>query len=110
MSSCPAPPLCLPNQHFLASCQKAYPPSTSPPLPRSFAARVSPSRRSAVLGPSWVCVCVAWNERLPDDKTYPFLVIDGPVINTRRDAAVRSTSALIATGVCEDTPIVRFWV
>jgi transposase-like protein len=44
----------------------------------------------------------AWNERPLDDKTYPFLVIDALVIKVRRDGAVRSTSALIATGVSED--------
>ena len=44
----------------------------------------------------------AWNERPLGDLTYPFLVIDALVIKVRRDGAVRSASALIATGVSED--------
>lgn len=44
----------------------------------------------------------AWNERPLDDMTYPFLVIDALVIKIRRDGAVRSTSALIATGISQD--------
>lgn len=44
----------------------------------------------------------AWNERPLGDMSYPFLVIDALVIKVRRDGAVRSTSALIATGVSED--------
>lgn len=44
----------------------------------------------------------AWNERPLGDMSYPFLVIDALVIKVRRDGAVRSTSALIATGVSEE--------
>src|SRR5665648_118980 len=44
----------------------------------------------------------AWNERSLAGKSYPFLIIDALVIKVRRDGAVRSTSALIASGVSED--------
>jgi len=44
----------------------------------------------------------AWNERPLGDMSYPFLIIDALVIKVRRDGAVRSTSALIATGVSEE--------
>jgi len=44
----------------------------------------------------------AWNERPLGDMSYPFLIIDALVIKVRRDGAVRSTSALIATGVSQD--------
>ena len=44
----------------------------------------------------------AWNERPLDGKAFPFLIIDALVIKVRRDGAVRSTSALIATGVNEE--------
>lgn len=44
----------------------------------------------------------AWNERSLKGMSFPFLIIDALVIKVRRDGAVRSTSALIATGVSED--------
>jgi putative transposase len=41
----------------------------------------------------------AWNERPLSEQAYPFVIVDALVIKVRRDEAVRSTSALIVSGV-----------
>jgi putative transposase len=43
----------------------------------------------------------AWNERPLGERAYPFVIVDALVIKVRRDEAVRSTSALIVSGVNE---------
>ncbi len=41
----------------------------------------------------------AWNDRALSAQAYPFVIVDAMVIKVRRDEAVRSTSALIVSGV-----------
>jgi putative transposase len=43
----------------------------------------------------------AWNERPLNEQAYPFVIVDALVVKVRRDEAVRSTSALIVSGVNE---------
>ena len=43
----------------------------------------------------------AWNDRALGEQAYPFVIVDALVIKVRRDEAVRSTSALIVSGVNE---------
>ena len=43
----------------------------------------------------------AWAERTLDDRSYPFLVLDGMQVKVRRQGAVRSTTVLLAVGISE---------
>lgn len=43
----------------------------------------------------------AWAERPLDDRSYPFLVLDGMQVKVRRQGAVRSTTVLLAVGISE---------
>jgi transposase-like protein len=36
-----------------------------------------------------------------DDRSYPFLVLDGMQVKVRRQGAVRSTTVLLAVGISE---------
>jgi transposase-like protein len=43
----------------------------------------------------------AWNERPLGEQAYPFVLVDALVVKVRRDEAVRTTSALIVSGINE---------
>src|SRR5919199_4775546 len=44
----------------------------------------------------------AWNKRPLGGQAYPFVLVDALVIKVRRDEAVRTTSALIVSGINEE--------
>jgi len=44
----------------------------------------------------------AWHERPLGGQAYPFILVDALVIKVRRDEAVRTTSALIVSGINEE--------